>query len=243
MKMLRFFLALACSTVLAVPVAAFDLTKIDRKIVREPAYQSKAKYCLLAVGPEAKTRVWLVLDGDVLYVDRNGNADLTTAKKVRATADTEKDQYTFLCGGIRDGEFTHQNLTVRVEKRRGYSVSMDVETPGHKGKGIGGRIVQFVFSDAKGLLQFADDPKDAPVIHFGGPWQVTLLGGQRLAVGHETHLELGVGTPGLGSGTTAFISYEGVVPESAHPTVEITYPPRRKGGPPLREHFELRERC
>src|SRR5215831_598468 len=187
MKMLRFFFALVCSTVLAAPVAAFDLTRIDRKIVREPAYQSKAKYCLLAVGPEAKTRVWLVLDGDVLYVDRNGNADLTTAKKVRATAATEKGQYTFLCGAIRDGEFTHQNLTVHVEKRRGYSVSMDVETPGHKGTGIGGGIVQFVFSDAKGPLQFADHAKDAPVIHFGGPWQVAPLGGQRLAVGGETH--------------------------------------------------------
>jgi hypothetical protein len=57
---------------------AANLSKIDRSIRKEPAYQSKSpKYCLLVFGPEAAARVWLVLDGDTLYVDRNGNGDLT----------------------------------------------------------------------------------------------------------------------------------------------------------------------
>src|SRR5262249_8147594 len=60
-----------------VTVRGADLTKIERTIAKEPAYKSKPKYCLLVFGPEAKTRVWLVLDGDTLYVDRNGNGDLT----------------------------------------------------------------------------------------------------------------------------------------------------------------------
>src|ERR1700732_1954245 len=70
------------------PGMAADLSKIDRTIAKEPKYQSKPKYCLLVFGPEAKTRVWLVLDGDVLYVDRNGNGDLTEAGE-RVTADKE----------------------------------------------------------------------------------------------------------------------------------------------------------
>ena len=58
--------------------ALVDLTRIERTIAREPVYQSKApKYCLLVLGLEARTRIWLVLDGDVLYVDRNGTGDLT----------------------------------------------------------------------------------------------------------------------------------------------------------------------
>jgi hypothetical protein len=61
----------------AVTACGADLTKIDRTIAKEPAYKPKPKYCLLVFGPEAKTRVWLVLDGDTLYVDRNGNGDLT----------------------------------------------------------------------------------------------------------------------------------------------------------------------
>jgi hypothetical protein len=56
---------------------AADLSKIDRTIKKEPKYKGKPKYCLSVFGPEAKTCVWLVLDGDVLYVDRNGNGDLT----------------------------------------------------------------------------------------------------------------------------------------------------------------------
>src|SRR5437870_13912675 len=68
-------------TVLTVqlPGHAADLSKIDRTIGKEPVYESesKPKYCLVVFGPEAKTRVWLVLDGDVLYVDRNGDGDLT----------------------------------------------------------------------------------------------------------------------------------------------------------------------
>lgn len=58
--------------------AAVDLTQIDRSLRKEPAYQSQApQYCLLIFGREAKVRVWLVLDGDALYLDRNGNGDLS----------------------------------------------------------------------------------------------------------------------------------------------------------------------
>src|SRR5258708_40223678 len=57
---------------------AADLARVDRTIAREPEYKSEApKYCLLVFGPETKDRVWLVLDGKTLFVDRNANGDLT----------------------------------------------------------------------------------------------------------------------------------------------------------------------
>jgi RNA polymerase sigma factor (sigma-70 family) len=59
-----------------------DLAKIVRRIRKEPKYQSKSpRYCLLVFGPKAKDRVWLVMDGNTLYVDRNGNGDLTEKDK------------------------------------------------------------------------------------------------------------------------------------------------------------------
>src|SRR5262249_59807388 len=62
----------------AQPALGVDLTKIDRTIAKEPAYQSKSpSYGLLVFGPEAKSRAWVVLDGDCVYVDRNCNGDLT----------------------------------------------------------------------------------------------------------------------------------------------------------------------
>ncbi len=55
-----------------------DLTKVDRAIAKEPKYQDQPRYALLVFGPKADRRAWLVMDGeDVLYIDRNGNGDLT----------------------------------------------------------------------------------------------------------------------------------------------------------------------
>ena len=53
----------------AASTQAVDLSKIERTIRKEPAYQSKKpKYCLLVFGPEAKSRAWVVLDGDALPI-------------------------------------------------------------------------------------------------------------------------------------------------------------------------------
>ena len=52
-----------------------------------------------------------------------------------------------------------------------------------------------------------------------------------------------VGTPGLGAGTFAGLCYEGTIPDSAVPRVEILFPAARAGDPPVRERYELKERC
>src|SRR5438552_10146109 len=141
-----------------VSASAVDLTKIDRALVKEPKYRSAAvKYCLLVFGPEAKTRVWLVQDGDTLYVDRNGNGDLTEEhEKIAAEKDegAADGRYSFKVGEVRDGALTHKELFVYVSKPSldslaeedklvkafrakhpdapGYEVFVDVEMPGWK---------------------------------------------------------------------------------------------------------------
>src|SRR5687768_10161165 len=63
MKIRRFLPVVAWIALGTGPTWAVDLTKIDRTIPKEPAYQSKSpKYCLLVFGPKAETRVWVVLD-------------------------------------------------------------------------------------------------------------------------------------------------------------------------------------
>ena len=64
----------------APPLLAVDYDQINRSIAKEPKYQSpKPEYVLLLFGSEAKRRVWVVVDGDVVYLDRNGDGDLTSA--------------------------------------------------------------------------------------------------------------------------------------------------------------------
>jgi hypothetical protein len=97
--------------------------------------------------------------------------------------------------------------------------------------------------DVEGCLSFASRPQDAPVIRFGGPWQLLLGDRQRLTVGRETNLTLVLGTVGLGPGTTAGVGYQGVVPEDVFPEAEVIYPPRREGEPPVTERYPLKHRC
>ena len=72
------------------PVTPPDLTKVDRRVI-EPAGLVNPRYCLLLFGPQAKTRVWIVEAGEMLYVDRNANGDLTEPGE--AFAPTERQEF------------------------------------------------------------------------------------------------------------------------------------------------------
>src|SRR5215510_10565134 len=68
----------ACQLLAPAPGWSQDLASIPRQILKQPKYQSgQPKFALLVFGPKAETRVWAVVDGDTLYLDRNGNGDLT----------------------------------------------------------------------------------------------------------------------------------------------------------------------
>jgi hypothetical protein len=242
-RLLATLSVLVCSSA----AAAVDLSKIERRIAKEPAYRSKPKYCLLVLGPGAKTRVWLVRDGDTLYVDRNGNGDLTEAnEKVvaekRKYSSPDDRNYSFAAGELREGGRRHLNLSVEVRDGQ-YDVGLEVEVPGHRGLGAGGRLVQGAGLDRGGPLQFADRPQEAPIIHFGGPWTVGLYRQTTLWLERSNDLALVFGTPGLGAGTFAHVGYEGVVPDNLAPRLEIAFPPRKPGGRPVVAGYELKDRC
>src|SRR5262249_42155446 len=121
------WLAIATAT-----ISAGDLSKIARTIGKETAYKSKPKYCLVVYGPQAKTRVWLVVDGEVLYADRNGDGDLTgEGERIlrKAMYDVE---ITARGGGVafslrledkpgRDGAETTYRIWCRPAKRKAFS--------------------------------------------------------------------------------------------------------------------------
>src|SRR5882762_11316605 len=90
---IRTLLVVAAALLLAPLAQAGGLAKIERKIAKEPTYQTKTpKYCLLVFGLDAKTHAWLVQDGDTLYVDRNGSGDLTEDGK-RVKLKQQDDSY------------------------------------------------------------------------------------------------------------------------------------------------------
>lgn len=268
---------LALAIILALPLAASaDPLKVDRTIKQEPTYQTKApRYGLLVFGPEGKDRVWLVQDGDTLYVDRNGNGDLTDpgekvpAEKPKEGRTPEEGEFAFELGDLTIAGRTHKGVGVHVSrvarfenpsiagrpdvkaalakdpKAHVIGIRADIEVTGMKGGGLDGRLTFMAGPlDLNGVLQFAAKPADAPVVHFGGPLEISFYSERpTLRVGREGELILVVGTPGVGPGTFAMLDYEDTIPESAKPVAEITYRPAKPGVKPLKELFEIKDRC
>jgi len=241
------------------------LAKVERTIAKEPAYQSKApRYCLLVFGPEAKFRVWLVQDGDALYVDRNGNGDLTEAGERVAKKGGEPGHRLFEVGDVTDGELKHtipyvMEVSVtedsvgakefaRVKGKHDQAVntwiSVRAERPGGDDRRLPRHTQYIVNGDGRGYLTFADRPQDAPVAHLNGPWTFGLQDiKQRLVVGRSTMLQLGVGTPGVGPGTFAFVLYRDTIPNDAYPKGEFTFPPKDSSGAPVTQSVTFKKRC
>jgi hypothetical protein len=207
----------------ALPARAADLAKIERAVAREPKYQGKPKYCLLVFGPEVKFRVWLVLDGTTLYVDRDGSGDLTQpAKRVTATYYLGR-KFGFQPGQLAtpDGKNKYNLSQLRV-----HDGSCDMTLHLGDGRNTRAGFEYLAGFDGPGSLRFADRPQDAPIIHFAGPLTLQRFEPQPesqspdlvpgpLVCGRSTELAFSLGTPGLGNGTFAKYRFEGKGPKAA----------------------------
>jgi hypothetical protein len=241
MRVIPFLAALMLASGASVSVWAADLSKIDRTIAKEPAYKSRPKYCLLVFGLEARTRVWLVLDGEVLYVDRTANGDLTgPGKRTENISKTDKALH-FRPGPITPvGGKTRYALEVEVVKqgpRFWVPVTVNADKVSYQSPQCGGE---------NGSLQFADRAQDAPILHFDGPLTMKVGRQQTKITKGKTDLTAGtaqefmrgktcplpvmVGTPGRGKGTFAALLFRPGDPSAA---AEIVFPNRKKGGKPI----------
>jgi hypothetical protein len=214
-------LALALVTVGAAPAWAVDLTRIDRTIAKEPAYGAKPKYCLLVFGPEAKTQVWLVLDGDVLYVDRNGNGDLTEEGE-RLIAVQDQGQFSqegwriWQVGDLHTsgGKVSYTKFMVCDTTKAGgpdppvpgFAVTGNVPFGKTRVRQTAGSLIHYRGNP----LQFAGRPEDAPILHFDGPLAVIVTRSpQHLVHGAPNDdFEACVGTAGGGKDSAAVIDFD-----------------------------------
>jgi hypothetical protein len=238
---------------------AADLSKVDRAIKKEPTYKGKPKYCLLVFGPEAKTRVWLVLDGNTLYMDKNGNGDLTESgerfvgKQTKPSANHPDYPFSafqeFALPDI-EGQAAYHHIQVMhtlLKKEFGPKWRGNdglkarlAQHPGLTRVGISLRINGKVRQQA--VTDFADRPEKAPVVHFDGPLTFALLFAPVLGRGEKAgEIQVGLGTKGLGWDAFALLDYDRV-PKAARPSAEVEFPPREPKEEPLRIQLAL-DRC
>ena len=207
-------------------VQAADLSKIDRTIGKEPAYQSKPKYCLIVYGPEAKTRVWLVIDGVNLFRTR---ADGELIKD-----DRQGNRYELRIPG------TWQDLIVEVIRRDGKPVGVKVQCDL--------KLELARRQTTEGMALLGDTPKSAPVIHLDGSYTSTLRErgviqkGQWVRdAGENASLNVYIGSNVLQDEGKAFLRtwWRGRIPDKIRPVADIEFPHQDPKAEPLKMRVPL----
>jgi hypothetical protein len=249
------------------PANSADLSKMDRTIKKEPAYKGKPRYGLLVFGRGAEIRVWVVIDGANLYVDRNVNGDLTEAGERVPCAKTQMskpfERSWFFVGGTKP--YTHLVIASNALKPEWVKSKRDEAfVQSTEGQEWGRYCRVWVETGGHGqhaAFLLADQPEKAPVIHFDGPLAALPPDNLILYPGKEAELSAWVGTLGLGCNrdgkrvrTTTFCQpFErdtggssikvSSIPADVHPIAEITFPNRRADGKPVKITVILQDRC
>jgi hypothetical protein len=266
MRFIAGFFTFVC---LAAPTShlwAADLSKIERAITKEPAYKSKEPlYCLLVFGPEAKTRVWVVLDGTDLYVDTNGDTDLTAPNERFPNDGKDVKPFEFSDAAGQDRYLVRRIEVSRVPE---FGVILEIQVD------INGKYrqwstpVRFVPGEHKdkphGMPLLATQPGRAPVCHFHGPLTLRLnrvygVCQQKLIAGEksgELFVSLGTFDPAHGCLVTVRTNWRERVGDKivdrlfpydvdpiVHPVAEIEFPSKAPGGETIRERYQLSQRC
>ena len=128
-------------------------TDLDRIVppAKEPTYKTSPRYCQLAFGPSAATHVWIVIDGDTVFIDTNGDGDLTGTRKKFALSKPKPSgwpQYfaeeRYVSGvTITDGTLKHTDLHIYQERIK---PDPEVKTEGDR------QLKQLVEADANALV-------------------------------------------------------------------------------------------
>ncbi len=246
------WLAMAC----AATASAIDYDKLPRRLVKEPKYESKKPaYGLLLFGPDAKLAVWIVLDGETLYVDRNGNGDLTDdGEKFAKEADckdielADPDGKTkYVIESVQSDNTSYTPAARKERAAKGIPPALSVNV------GIKGPCEYRQYCD---IGELRDDPKKAMLAHFHGPltagvrtinWKVHEAMGLRRGAEPVT-LPVVIGTMSAKHGCWVVVvtcagDKKCAFPDAVRPIAEVEFPAADPRKPAVKLKFALDGFC
>jgi hypothetical protein len=209
----------------------------------------------LLFGPEATLAVWVVLDGETLYVDRNGNGDLTDGgerfakeaecKGVELADPDGKTKYLIESVQTDNTSYTPAARKERAEKGIPPELCVNVR--------VTGPVEYRQYCD---IQQLRDDPKKAMVAHFHGPltaevrkinWKVPDAMGLRRGP-DPTPLPVIIGTMSATHGCWVVVRTCGdgkacAFPDGVRPVAEVEFPPAGPRTPAVKGKFALDGFC
>lgn len=219
-----------------------DLSKVDRRIAKEPKYVAKQPlYGLYVFGPHVKTRAWAVFDKstadaadyDVLYFDRNANGDLTEPNERITGKGGAFDIGSFTDPATKD---THTNLSITRATGQHPMVLLRMQWKG-KVAVVGGYA-----EDPGPYTQFATKPEEAPVLWPGaeGPLSFQRWQGGKLTIGASDDMRVFLGHQGHGPNTFCGLP-QTFLPPDVPVLATVIY--TDASGKERRAQSELKERC
>ena len=249
-----------------------DLRRIDRRIAKEPKYHFQPHYALLVFGPNAERRSWLVVDGDgteansgrVLYLDRNGNGDLTEPDDriefdAEATANMRMGgnrgftgMNVFLLGRVAGIELKF-HLWVR---KKNYVPDVDwlrqITQERQANHWENGTLWRIAAGRSRGQIGvvLTERPADAQITHLDGPLTFALKRGPQERIEpwpKKTLFDVYIGTRGLAARNYKYEMFSRLtlneVPPGVHPVASFEFQPKSPGQRPIVRQIEMLQRC
>ncbi|MCA9315225.1 MAG: hypothetical protein KDB73_07020 [Planctomycetes bacterium] len=226
---------------------------IDRTIRVEPSYSAPTQYyALLLLGPERQTRVWFVVDGDDLYVDRNGDGDLGGEdERFRAPKNGDLTEGLLLSskrwavpglgakGRYSEVEVrfallnkdwrpksTASNRRSMLDFMESIAATVDPQLSSIA-LTIDGSVKQQTTNST-----FSTSPESAPVYCMDAPWTLGVLEhGFAHVLWNEPvdqKVIVSVGNPGVSPHLFSFITYDSL-PDGVKPRIDVEWPPSSDG--------------
>ena len=225
-----------------------NLSKLDRRLAKEPNYVSREPlYGLVVFGPEAETRVWMVLDQsdadsdlyDVLYVDLDGDGVLTDPAEQFTAKDASAQSTRFSLPDFIDPASGAKHTDFNLRVRRGSLPSFMVSVMWRGELKYGGGYPE-VPDD--GYMRFAASRKEAPVVWLNGdgPFRFQRWFSGKLNIGGASDFKVFLGQEGIGR--NSFSSFQcHALPDEEPVLATLIY--QDKDGKEQQLDYKLKERC
>ena len=226
-----------------------DFSKVDRKIAKEPKYLANPLYGLIVFDPYGKSKVWFVLDRsspkepdhDILYLDRNGNGDLTEPGERFAGVRKEGNWITHQPGPIKIGDTGPEHTEVTVFSS---SAQMGGSGPYLRFK-LGGKTEVWAgFAKPGEDAGLGPSPAKAPVFLASLDVPLTFIPAllkSEYPQGGSERVAVIVGLSGAGPASFTGVHETYLVPGKDR--LFGTWIGKDFEGRPIRERFEIRSHC
>ena len=232
--MLILSVVLAAEPESAVVIEKKGLAESAVRPLKEPAYQTEQPlYGRLLLKGKPDVGIWMVMDGDHFYFDRNGNGDLTEPgeKLLHKPDPGHKLKFT-------NAELRERFGEVRLRWGTGQPGFLDVSLS-YEGK--------FVLGSIQEGSDLSKTPEKAPVILISDELTLFVFDDYpkfQLWTGNNAGTKLAV--PVFLGTKSSTNHYAGVEPESlpkgVHPVAEIQYSPKNPGDNPRLQLVDLDDR-